>query len=96
MTLDEYADLLPDDGEGTTEYSTKDYVITHAIEEGKTVYQLVNREYQVVEYIDHLLPRTINTMLEIQKELESSRRIYNNPKLKVVEKDDDEGEHGLH
>ena len=96
MTLDEYADLLPDDGEGETDYATTDYVILHGTEEGKTVYQIVNASYGVVEYIDHLLPRTINTMLEIQEQLDIALRAYNNPKLTVVEKDDDEGKHGLH
>ena len=78
------------------EYQTDDYRI-EVVEnkEGVEVYVVVNRTTGVTEYEDYLLPRTVDTLMELQKRLEEVNRRFENPPLAVVEGGKD-GEVGLH
>jgi hypothetical protein len=78
------------------DYQTDDYRI-EVVEnkEGVEVYVIVNRTTGVTEYEDYLLPRTVDTLMELQKRLEEVNRRFENPPLAVVEGGKD-GEVGLH
>jgi len=104
VTLEEYVaalDTLLDDESTVTKetgYSTDDYVILSAEDDSnKSAYQIVNREFGVIEYVDFILPSAINGMIELQDQLEKSRQAYKRSLLKAaVETDDEQGEDSIH
>jgi len=58
---------------GLDDYSTNDYMLDIGEHEGLAIYQIINREHNVMEYQDHLLPRVIDTIAELQQRLDESR-----------------------
>lgn len=81
-----------------TGYETTDYRIVITVNlSGMSAYQIHNTKYGVVEYEDHLLSRIINTMQDMQAELDKSVKKYVPPFLTLVEgSDEDEGEPSIH
>lgn len=78
------------------DFQTDDYhVDVVENKEGVEVYVIVNRGTGVTEYEDYLLPRVLDTLLELQSRLEEARRRFTNPPLTVVEAPD-AGEAGIH
>jgi hypothetical protein len=85
-------------------YVTDDYelIVESKEEENGTVqvYRVMHKTFDVVEYEDYLLPRTIDTMLEMQERLNAVKTKYNEYgtppiQLKLVEGDTD-GEGIIH
>jgi hypothetical protein len=76
------------------EYSTEDYSVGTAEKEGQQVYQVVNSDSGIIEYEDYLLPRVIDTMIEMQARLEEARKKLDFPALAPV--GGTEGEHKPH
>ena len=74
-----------------TEYSTKDYVLEIGVSRedgGAPAYHVINKDSRVVEYEDYMLPRTIDSMVQIQERLNESIVNYNKPeplKFSVIE-----------
>lgn len=62
------------------DYVTEDYAISVGQnKEDQTVYLITNKETGVVEYEDYLLPRTLNTLVELQSRLEEARETFDKP-----------------
>jgi len=80
------------------EYITDDYRIDVVMnKEGVEVYVVVNLTTGVTEYEDYLLPRTIDTLMELQKRLEEVNRRFTNPPLTVIGTGDKiDGEGAIH
>jgi len=55
------------------QYKTSDYDLRIGEHEGLSIYQVVNREYGVMEYQDYLLPRVLDTLYELQERLDKMR-----------------------
>ena len=65
-----------------TEYTTEDYQveIAQSREDEVPVYHIVNKITGVMEYEDHLLPRTIDSMLQMQERMNEVReRMFPTP-----------------
>ena len=83
-------------------YETADYMIGIGPNKSdETVYQVINKFTEVVEYEDYMLPRAIDTMLVIQERLdeakEADRKAFLDPPLTLITGgNDDEGTGGLH
>ena len=83
-------------------YETEDYYIDigESLEEPKQrEYKVYNKKTEVVEYSDYLLPRVIDSMLQMQEKLvevvnkfNESVKADNTPKLTVI----GNGENSLH
>lgn len=70
------------------DFHTSDYYISvgdKSTDDPQKVYQVWNRDCQVLEYEDYLLPRTIDTMLEMQSRLEQVGRKYDQLHAEIVE-----------
>ncbi len=67
-----------------TGYGTADYelIVADKVEDGveSRVYRVMNTEYGIVEYEDYLLPRIIDTMLEMQARLDAVKVKFAEPK----------------
>lgn len=63
-----------------------------------SIYQVVNKETGVVEYEDNILPRTIETMMEVQSRLtEVKNKLFAvEPALKLIGEEDVEGGNSIH
>lgn len=73
------------------DYSTQDYVIRVAEKESQFVYQVVNNDSGIIEYEDYLLPRTLDTMMEMQARLTEARKKVDFPVLSAIGGDKKDG-----
>ena len=68
-------------------------------DEGK-VYQVNNVTFNVIEYEDHFLPRTIHMMMDLQKHLNEVKARYWRGTVALIDGEEndepDQGEPGLH
>jgi len=55
------------------DFSTNDYQVSIGEHESLAIYQIINREHGVMEYQDHLLPRVLDTLGELQERLDAAR-----------------------
>ncbi len=81
------------------DYITADYEIVVGVKDDQPTYQVRNIETDVIEYEDYILPRSIDTMIEMQTMLDKARiKLVDGPKLELVKKEitDEEGGNGLH
>lgn len=78
------------------DYETEHYkIIVAENKEASEVYHIVNRVTGVTEYEDYLLPRAIDTLMELQDRLTEVLQKFNGPKLSVIEESKD-GKVGIH
>ncbi len=90
-------------------YETKDYVLSSAVQDDKSIYQVTNKATQVTEYEDFLLSRIIDTLVEMQSRLDAAVKKYEEskaltpvltglpaPTLSILPRGTDNGEGGVH
>jgi hypothetical protein len=64
------------------DYSTDDYSVgTAENKEGQAIYTVVNTDSGITEYEDYLLPRVLDTMVEMQSRLDEARKKVEFPPL---------------
>jgi len=69
-------------------YVTDDYHLVVGEKDDMSVYHVINKDSKVVEYEDYLLPRTLDTMLEMQSRLKEQVRKFDFPTVATVGEDD--------
>jgi len=70
------------------EYQTNNYTIEvgATVEDGenKLIYQIVNKDTNVVEYDDFILPRTIEALTNLQDKLDEADGVFNVDDVSIV------------
>ena len=70
------------------EYQTNNYTIEVGaiVEDGenKLIYQIVNKDTNVVEYDDFILPRTIEALTNLQDKLDEADGVFNGGDASIV------------
>ena len=70
-----------------TNFVTDDYKVVVDIKEDdkSNVYRIINTEFDVVEYEDYLLPRVLDTIVEMQEKLTEKRSKFHESLKPAVE-----------
>lgn len=64
-------------------FSTNDYTLEVGVsreEDNTPAYHVINKESKVIEYEDYMLPRAIDSMMQIQERLDEAMVAFNKPK----------------
>lgn len=77
-------------------FVTEDYRLDVGEKDDQKVYHVVNKETEVLEYEDYLLPRTLDTMMEMQSRLTEQVRKFDFPTVAVVEPEEGDGTGSVH
>jgi hypothetical protein len=80
-------------------FETPDYILSIGVHEDLPIYQVVNKVTGVMEYQDYLLPRAIESLQAMQKQLIEVRDRFNGPdvpKLSLLDGGNDDETGGLH
>lgn len=71
------------------DYATKDYKVLVKVGDREDSYEVLNMKTQVSEYTDHLLPRALQMMLELQELLDEYRAKIRKGNIKAIGGDDE-------
>lgn len=74
----------------------EDYRLYVGEKDDQKVYHVVNKESLVVEYEDYLLPRTLDTMMEMQSRLTEQVRKFDFPTVAGVDPEEEDGAVNVH
>lgn len=77
-------------------FVTEDYRLVVGEKDDQQVYHVVNKESLVVEYEDYLLPRTLDTMMEMQSRLTEQVRKFDFPTVAGVDPEEEDGAVNVH
>ena len=77
-------------------FVTEDYRLVVGEKDDQQVYHVINEYSGVVEYEDYLLPRTLDTMMEMQSRLKEQVRKFDFPTVAGVEPEEEDGAGSVH